>query len=85
MMPRFNHLRNEMVKTWHQTYVLCKSSMCLHVCFHHHGSVYLNENKEMWVALHLPACKLQTVFLFPAVMLIAREALRELQAGRKLN
>lgn len=37
----------------------------------------------MWVALHLSACKLQTVFLFPAVMVVAGEALWELQTGKK--
>lgn len=57
-----------------------------HVCFHHLRGVYLDENKEMWVALHLPPCKFQTVFLLPAVMLIAGEALRELKTGEtKLN
>lgn len=54
-----------------------------YVCFHHLRGVYLDENKEMRVALHLPPCKFQTVFLFPAVMLIAGEALRELKTGEK--
>lgn len=44
---------------------------------------YLDENLELWVALHLSACKLLTVFLFPAVMLVAGEALRELQTEKK--
>lgn len=55
--------------------------ICQRVCFHRYWNVYLDENKEMRVALHLSACKLQTVLLFPAVMLVAGEALWELQTG----
>lgn len=53
------------------------------MCFHRYWNVYLDENKEMWVALHLSACKLQAVVLFPAVMVVAGEALWELQTGEK--
>lgn len=71
---------------WHlrfKKFTLCHSGMCQRVCFHRYWNVYLDENKEMWVALHLSARKLQTVFLFPAVMLVAGEALGELRTGKK--
>lgn len=45
--------------------------------------VYLDKSKEMWVALHLPACELKTVFFLPTVMKIGREALMELQTEKK--
>lgn len=73
---RFDHL-------WFKKFTLCHSGMCQRVCFHRYWNVYLDENKEMWVALHLSARKLQTVFLFPAVMLVAGEALGELRTGKK--
>lgn len=65
---------------------LCSQQLYLHVvhmdvcCL-----VYLDKSKEMWVALHLPACELKTVFFLPTVMKIGREALMELQTEKKNN
>lgn len=45
--------------------------------------LYLDVSEEMWTALHLPASELKIVFLFPTVMLVAREALMELRTKMK--
>lgn len=46
---------------------------------------YLDVGEEMWVTLHVPACKLKVVFLFPTVQPIWREALVELETKKEVN
>lgn len=42
-------------------------------------SLYLNESLKVWVALHLLACEIKTIFLLPAIFTVDQETVVELK------